>query len=380
LLLLHVSDTHLGKRQYNLESRENDLYEVFSQLVDLAIEERVDVVVHSGDLFDVNNPSNEAEMIAIRELSRLRDKGIPFIGIPGDHDTPKRRGLGRSVTVHDMLQTLGLIKVPELSEPIEVKGVTIYGKRHVPLLSEDSRTEFQNALRSLKPKGKSVLVLHQGIKELLPFDYAYQMSFSDIPMEITYAALGHFHDRLVMRRENGSVVAIAGSPDIIDEREIEGYKRNGKGAWLVDLSKDEPSVTGLNVKLRPQDVIEVNTSSFEQDIIQKAPKPVGSKLPVLHLILKGEPIKKDVLMKKIASLEGEVAEKIRIYKDNTYILSEGFKDVSVVKGSLNDLILEYLIKREGYSPEDAKLILSLIASDDEEEMKSILAKFAGLEK
>lgn len=68
MLIMHISDTHLGKRQYSLIEREKDVYQTFSQLIDIAIKEHVNAIIHSGDLFDVFNPSNNAIVEAIRNL------------------------------------------------------------------------------------------------------------------------------------------------------------------------------------------------------------------------------------------------------------------------------------------------------------------------
>ena len=48
----HLADTHLGYRQFGLLEREKDFYEVFDKIIDKIIEEKVDFVIHSGDLFD----------------------------------------------------------------------------------------------------------------------------------------------------------------------------------------------------------------------------------------------------------------------------------------------------------------------------------------
>ena len=45
----HLSDTHLGYRQFGLNEREKDFYEVFELIIDKIIEENVDFVIHSGD-------------------------------------------------------------------------------------------------------------------------------------------------------------------------------------------------------------------------------------------------------------------------------------------------------------------------------------------
>ncbi|MEM2850046.1 MAG: metallophosphoesterase, partial [Candidatus Bathyarchaeia archaeon] len=60
LRVAHVSDTHLGRRQYNLDERENDIYDVFNEIVERILEERVDVFIHSGDLFDSPTPPIKA--------------------------------------------------------------------------------------------------------------------------------------------------------------------------------------------------------------------------------------------------------------------------------------------------------------------------------
>jgi exonuclease SbcD len=38
--IAHVADTHLGFRQYNLDEREQDIYEVMDEIADKILEER----------------------------------------------------------------------------------------------------------------------------------------------------------------------------------------------------------------------------------------------------------------------------------------------------------------------------------------------------
>ena len=40
----HISDTHLGQRQYHLPVREQDIYDALKQAVNKSIEEKVDFV------------------------------------------------------------------------------------------------------------------------------------------------------------------------------------------------------------------------------------------------------------------------------------------------------------------------------------------------
>ncbi len=84
--LLHVSDTHLGNRQYGSDVRRDDFAEAFEQAIEYAIDENVDAVIHTGDLFDSRDPSLPDLNRCIDILERLREADIPFYGIVGNHE------------------------------------------------------------------------------------------------------------------------------------------------------------------------------------------------------------------------------------------------------------------------------------------------------
>lgn len=383
MMIFHISDTHLGKRQYNLETREKDVYDTFRQLVDIAINEHVDAIIHTGDLFDISDPPNKAEHIAYNELKRLKEKGIPFISIPGDHDTPKRKG---DIYPQYLLFELGLLEL--LLDPLKPyilskEGITIniYGFKHIPTIS---RNELLKYLDALKPQqGKNIIMLHQGFKEILPYMGSWQLSFSNLPRGFSYYACGHFHMRYLHRNNDGSIVAIAGSPDIMREEEIENYLKNGKGAYLVDLSKDQPEVQKINTDIRPQEVVTINTKRLDENINQLTNKyKKYSKKPILHIIIEGEPIRKDTLYSKLQKLQ-EVAEHYRVIKDLTSVPKDikSDKEKGDVHNNLDDLIIRYLTKEYEYkfTEEEAKDVLELIRNlDNEQVVEEILKKIAGV--
>ncbi|MBK8444810.1 MAG: metallophosphoesterase [Sphingobacteriales bacterium] len=57
--ILHFSDTHLGYHYYDkiteegVNAREQDFYDAFSFIIDRIVEQRPDLVLHSGDFFIV---------------------------------------------------------------------------------------------------------------------------------------------------------------------------------------------------------------------------------------------------------------------------------------------------------------------------------------
>ena len=80
----HVSDCHLGA--WRKDSLNKIGYEVFSLMVNKIIEEKVDFVIISGDLYDNSNPKVEVIDLATKQLKRLSDEGIAVYGIMGSHD------------------------------------------------------------------------------------------------------------------------------------------------------------------------------------------------------------------------------------------------------------------------------------------------------
>lgn len=84
--ILHVSDTHLGKAQYGSDVRRDDYSRAFQAAVDIAIEEDVSAVIHTGDLFDSRTPSTKAVSDAFEAVKRLDDEDIMFLGVVGNHE------------------------------------------------------------------------------------------------------------------------------------------------------------------------------------------------------------------------------------------------------------------------------------------------------
>ncbi|MEO6044606.1 MAG: exonuclease SbcCD subunit D, partial [Tepidiformaceae bacterium] len=84
--LLHTSDWHLGRMTYN-HSRADDHDAVLNEIVQLAREQRPDLVLHTGDLFDVPRPAYadiERGLNALQEFAAL----APVVVVCGNHDSP----------------------------------------------------------------------------------------------------------------------------------------------------------------------------------------------------------------------------------------------------------------------------------------------------
>ena len=100
LRLLHTADLHLGARHADLGEAATAQRErqaaAFGAIVDLAIAEKVDIVLVAGDLFDSNvQPRRSVERVAA-ELAQLATARIRTVIAPGTHDVHDRASVYRA--------------------------------------------------------------------------------------------------------------------------------------------------------------------------------------------------------------------------------------------------------------------------------------------
>ncbi|MCQ9637090.1 exonuclease subunit SbcD [Chryseobacterium sp. WG23] len=86
--ILHTADWHLGKRLDRFSRLEEQIL-VMEEMIGIADEEGIDLVIVAGDLFDNFNPGVEATELFYKTLKRLSLNGKrPVIAISGNHDSP----------------------------------------------------------------------------------------------------------------------------------------------------------------------------------------------------------------------------------------------------------------------------------------------------
>lgn len=109
--LLHTSDWHVGKSLRG-HSRAPEHRAVLAEVASIADEERVDVVLVAGDLFETSAPTPESEEIVIEALLALASSGRRLALVAGNHDHPRRlRALS------PLLDRIGVHVVAEPARP-----------------------------------------------------------------------------------------------------------------------------------------------------------------------------------------------------------------------------------------------------------------------
>jgi exonuclease SbcD len=104
--IVHTSDWHIGRRWKGIQ-RLDELEAVLDHLAAFIEGESIDLVLHTGDVFESRNPPAEAEQLVNRFLVRVGRSGAQTLVIAGNHDDPLRLDARSLLTEHVNAQILG---------------------------------------------------------------------------------------------------------------------------------------------------------------------------------------------------------------------------------------------------------------------------------
>ncbi|ELZ81768.1 metallophosphoesterase [Haloferax elongans ATCC BAA-1513] len=249
--LLHISDTHLGNRQYGSDLRRNDFADSFEKAIEYAVEQDVDAVVHTGDLFDSRDPSLPDLNRCIDTLQRLELAGIPFYGIVGNHerkmddqylDLIEKTGAAERLTRH----------------PTQVTDeVTLYGIDAVTKPAWHAE-DFQ--LEAPPEDTFTILCMHQLLDPPVPdifADHPLSDVLEQVNVDLDALALGDYHET-VGTVETGTKVWYAGSTERCAKDEIEP-----RTVSLLEI--DDGELTRREWELDTRDFITIGITFAEGD-------------------------------------------------------------------------------------------------------------------
>jgi exonuclease SbcD len=157
--VLHTADTHLGYQQYHSPERRTDFLAAFRQVIDDAIEDDVDAVVHAGDLFHDRRPGLVDLLGTLEVLETLAEAEIPFLAVVGNHESK------RDAQWLDLFEQLGVATRLD-RDPVTVGNTAFYGLDFVPRGQRD-RLEYDFTSHETD---HAVLVSHGLFEPLVP-DY-----------------------------------------------------------------------------------------------------------------------------------------------------------------------------------------------------------------
>jgi predicted phosphodiesterase len=198
--LVHLSDLHLGYRQYQrltpggVNQREADVAATFRTAIDRVIALQPDLIVVAGDIFHAVRPPNQAILHAFMQFGRLV-QALPeakIVLVAGNHDSPRSAETGgilqlfAQLGLHVVDREPRLLAFPDrdllvLAVP-DVNGVVL------PSHSRESNARY------------NVLVAHGEVSGMLPDNAmpgdraSVQFTHAELgAAHWDYVALGHYH-------------------------------------------------------------------------------------------------------------------------------------------------------------------------------------------
>ena len=317
---LHLADLHLGKYAYGHHERFLDMMRAFEYAARYAVDENLDFIIASGDIFDARTINSETLTQAVRVFEMLKKAGVDVYAIEGNHDRAFVRDRDSWLRFLEGRGYIRLLK-PDVSER-EVRfldygegggcvahaaGVRMIGLGY-PGASCPAYLEKLNEWLE-KTNEYTVLLLHAGFSNFFTED----MGRTDIKEleklfgRIDYVAMGHIH----RREEMLGKVYMPGSTEYVDAREA--MRKDEKGFYIVDTAAD--TARFVPVPVRPYVFLDVDARA-ETDILGAVLKKAGKLegAPVLAVTLKtdGPVADKRELEEKIAEESGALLCEITV--------------------------------------------------------------------
>lgn len=284
---LHTADLHLSRPFGFLppqlaEERRRDQRRTLGRIIDLALEERVDLLLVSGDLFDSADPDPTDLEAVTKEFSRFAEAGAKIFAIPGNHDFVSAGSFWHHLHIdglHIFADTEWKSVVLKDLE-ISVSGIAFHR----------SKSE-RRALDSLAvPEGIPGIVLSHASFEQFEgqMDKYHPFSARDIATSgASYIALGHYH-RYGALSESGTTACYPGTPEGLGFDNVETEDRQVVLGTIHDDGRAE--IEPIKINRRTMRDAQLDCTSFDsRTSLFDAVRRLCDQNALLRLRLSGTP-------------------------------------------------------------------------------------------
>jgi len=268
--ILHFADLHLGVESYGrldpatgLSSRLLDFLNALDQVVDYALENRVDLVLFCGDAYRSREPTQTQQREFAKRINRLATGGIPIFLLIGNHDLPNAIGRATSTEIFDTLAVKNVYvsnrpqihSIPTNSGTVQIVSLP-WLRRSALLTREETKNltfdqinqRLQQTLtnvvaakaQELDPGLPAILAAHVwvsgaqvGSERSMTIGQEHALLLSNVAHPaFDYVALGHIHKHQVL--SSNPPVVYSGSLERLDFSEAE----DDKGFYLIEIEPD----------------------------------------------------------------------------------------------------------------------------------------------
>jgi exonuclease SbcD len=260
LKILHTADIHLGAKFSGLGnkgvSQREQLRATFKNVIATAINERVNIILIAGDLFDSNQQPQRNIDLVIEQFNLLGSTNIPVCLIPGTHDSFDSSSVYKKVDFEGRCPNLKIFADENIScKEYPSLDLTVYGK---PNLSNRSSVSPLKELKRSTSTKFHIAMAHGSLyipEKIAEDDHVFRLE--EVKASgMDYLALGHWHR--VYSCSEKPPAWYSGPPEWIPDQKEKG------AVLLVSLSDSgEVKVESKKIGLRDYDEVEVDMNEIQ---------------------------------------------------------------------------------------------------------------------
>jgi len=214
--ILQFSDSHLGFSQYSMSTRLRDFGLALDEVLRVATEKEVDLVVDCGDTFHSPEPDPLSVAMYRRFAERLQTADIPFMAIVGNHNVHR---VGRQFSENpSWMEAVSdrIIRPERPEDPISLKGrdgsfIDIVAADWMPSDQIDSFLA-----RIPKQDGPiDAIFMHQSTEGFMPVIARSEMTIKQVDGIARYVGVGDIHVMNKIVGPLGTLVGSSGSTELV---------------------------------------------------------------------------------------------------------------------------------------------------------------------
>lgn len=306
--ILHLSDLHLGKRVNEFSMIEDQEY-ILTKIINIIDEQKPQVVLIAGDVYDKSIPSAEAVELFDDFLVRLSTRNLKVFVISGNHDSAERIAFGgrlmdksgiymspvyngttTPISLEDEFGTVNFYLLPFI-KPSNVR-------RFFPDETIESYTDALNtaiAHMNIDTKERNILITHQFVTG------ASRTESEDISVGgsdnvdagvfecFDYVALGHIH---AAQKCGSEFIRYSGTPLKYSFSEANDHKT----VTILDIRKKGDMELSFFPLMPKRDMVEIK-GTYNQLVLKSFYEGTSYQEDYMHITLTDEDDIPDVLTK-----------------------------------------------------------------------------------
>ena len=363
--ILHTSDWHLGQK-FLSKDRIDEHQSALNWLRQTIIEQEIDVLLVSGDIFDIGNPPSYARHLYYRFLTSLQGTYCRHVVITGgNHDSPSMLNAPKELLEILNVYVVGAVSDNLLDELIELKdekGQLELVVAAVPFLRDrDIRFSIagetglervarvrEGIVNHFQEVGMLIEAYCEQKVPLLAMGHLYakgatasekqnniyigdieNISSKQFPSVFDYVALGHLHRAQLVEKQNhirysGSIIPLSF-----------GEVQDKKSVYILSFEKDKlQSIDALKIpRFRALISVQGPLDKVKERLVKIDADKKGELIPWVEILVEME--------ETIPNLDGEIREfskdfRLEILKIRTRKQHQALEDLTKVL-NLDDL-------------------------------------------